>query len=337
MAEGKTEDTNETLTTDQQPRLVAVGGYTFEISIEVLKERKKSSALLIKATETESKDVFAMTKSKQEILSMNWPNKSLESVKQFIFSVLFNPDDGMKHEIGFVSATHDEHAEDEDEDAEQKESDTEDETAQGPEYELADTYKETDVMIMNLAFENKWFSQRWVLKLNPVKQNEIDRLKSIIVDLKKQINLIKKDCVPKGSIVMWSGSVSDVPNGWKLCNGECSTPDLRGRFILASDDNQYQIGDTGGSKSHSHRITVGNTTLTINQIPAHSHTVYVYNRCSTSYAYTGGGSYKSCADTQETTTSSTVGGNQAHNHSGSCTTTSNIPPYIVLGYIMKVV
>jgi uncharacterized protein (DUF2345 family) len=40
--------------------------------------------------------------------------------------------------------------------------------------------------------------------------------------------------VPTGIIVMWSGSDGGIPTGWALCNGGSGTPDLRGRFILAS-------------------------------------------------------------------------------------------------------
>ena len=48
------------------------------------------------------------------------------------------------------------------------------------------------------------------------------------------------DNMPIGSIIMWSGSIepksefvpNGVPVGWKVCNGQSPTPDLRGRFIL---------------------------------------------------------------------------------------------------------
>merc|ERR1719362_2207293 len=43
---------------------------------------------------------------------------------------------------------------------------------------------------------------------------------------------MKQNLVPTGTIVMWSGSIQNIPNGWKLCDGSNNTPDLRDRFIL---------------------------------------------------------------------------------------------------------
>lgn len=63
----------------------------------------------------------------------------------------------------------------------------------------------------------------------------------------------------KGIIVMWSGSTSDIPNGWVLCDGAGSTPDLRDRFIVGAG-NSYSVGNTGGSNG---------VTLTESQIPSY--------------------------------------------------------------------
>lgn len=57
--------------------------------------------------------------------------------------------------------------------------------------------------------------------------------------------------VSSGVIAMWSGLLSAVPAGWKLCDGTLSTPDLRDKFIYgwtASVD----PGGTGGSSTHQH-------------------------------------------------------------------------------------
>lgn len=53
-----------------------------------------------------------------------------------------------------------------------------------------------------------------------------------------------------GMIVMWSGSVTAVPSGWALCNGQHGTPNLTDRFILGiSVDTTAR---TGGSSTHAH-------------------------------------------------------------------------------------
>ena len=60
---------------------------------------------------------------------------------------------------------------------------------------------------------------------------------------------------------MWSGSVSAVPSGWQLCNGQSGTPDLRNRFVVGVGGT-YAVGATGGADQ---------VTLSVEQIPAHSH------------------------------------------------------------------
>ena len=74
--------------------------------------------------------------------------------------------------------------------------------------------------------------------------------------------------VPAGIIVMWSGTVAQIPVGWALCDGQSvlsngqKAPDLRGRFIVGSGQNvspatrestnpNYSIGDKGGVNSYS--------------------------------------------------------------------------------------
>ncbi len=67
--------------------------------------------------------------------------------------------------------------------------------------------------------------------------------------------------IPIGGIIMWSGSKGSVPNGWKLCDGEDGTPDLRGRFILGADS-VNNTGATGGASS---------VTLSTDNLPPHQH------------------------------------------------------------------
>ena len=73
--------------------------------------------------------------------------------------------------------------------------------------------------------------------------------------------------VPRGVIVMWSGAISEIPEGWALCNGENDRPDLQGRFIVGysgTAGDYDQTGRNGGSDSIE---------LTENNMPAHTHTV----------------------------------------------------------------
>ena len=101
--------------------------------------------------------------------------------------------------------------------------------------------------------------------------------------------------VPQGVIVMWSGAIVDIPEGWALCNGNwynptnfsdvgssatptgdytIKTPDLRERFIVGAgttdnatvNGSQYAPGNTGG---------LNTVTLTEAQcaLRSHSHSI----------------------------------------------------------------
>lgn len=47
--------------------------------------------------------------------------------------------------------------------------------------------------------------------------------------------------IPKGCILMWSGTIAAIPQGFALCNGSNGTPDLRNKFIVCAD------ADSGGA------------------------------------------------------------------------------------------
>ena len=47
--------------------------------------------------------------------------------------------------------------------------------------------------------------------------------------------------IPAGTIVMWSGAVANIPQGWTLCDGTSGTPDLRNRFIVGAGS-EYAVG-----------------------------------------------------------------------------------------------
>lgn len=67
--------------------------------------------------------------------------------------------------------------------------------------------------------------------------------------------------VPSGVILMWSGSIATIPEGWSLCDGTGGTPDLQDRFVPGAGD-FFSVGETGGS---------GSVTLKESNLPAHSH------------------------------------------------------------------
>lgn len=127
--------------------------------------------------------------------------------------------------------------------------------------------------------------------------------------------------VPRGAIIIWSGTVNDIPTGWLLCDGNNGTPDLRAKFVLGAvteTGTKYSAGNTGGEEEHI---------LTIDEMPKHSHN---YTNPLIGDGGLGGGNHyfgeiymRPSINSDETTEE---GSSQAHN---------NMPPYYALCYIMK--
>ena len=133
---------------------------------------------------------------------------------------------------------------------------------------------------------------------------------------------------PIGSIIMWSGSENNIPSGWALCNGQTvsgrTTPDLRDRFIVGAGGN-YAVGATGG---------VNQVTLTLNQIPSHSHK-YVFTGADvegsykkSNFFYNQDKHYSSLVNTNETLS---TGGDT----NGNTVPHETRPPYYALCFIMR--
>ncbi len=60
--------------------------------------------------------------------------------------------------------------------------------------------------------------------------------------------------IGSGLIVMWSGLLANIPNGWLLCDGTSGTPDLREKFVQGAADG-IDPGASGGASSHTHDFT----------------------------------------------------------------------------------
>jgi microcystin-dependent protein len=144
-------------------------------------------------------------------------------------------------------------------------------------------------------------------------------------------------------IMLWSGSTSSVPSGWKLCNGSSGTPDLRDRFVVGAGSS-YDVNATGGSKdavaiSHSHSASTsvsGSTSSAGN----HRHAIKRSNSDSGFGGSVGtdavGSNYVQSEYAGEHKHSISVTASTSVNSAGSSGTDKNLPPYYALAYIMKV-
>ena len=125
---------------------------------------------------------------------------------------------------------------------------------------------------------------------------------------------------------------------WCLCDGTTTNglavPDLRGRMILGASST-YAAGSKGGSATHTHSIsgTVGATTLSVEQMPKHTHS---YTDAH-SAAGSGNPSGQSWGFISENKVTAPTGGSQSHTHSlsGSSKEANSLPPYYALAYIMR--
>lgn len=103
---------------------------------------------------------------------------------------------------------------------------------------------------------------------------------------------------------------------------------LKSRFLLGADDSTYKLGGTGGSTTHKH--TTGNHTLTVDEMPNHSHKGLYWQAVSEiglnggslplQLSYGGSGGENGFYTGRE-------GGGKTHNH-GNTGDSSNIPPYL---------
>lgn len=156
---------------------------------------------------------------------------------------------------------------------------------------------------------------------------------------------------PTGGIIMWSGTVANIPDGWALCNGSNNTPDLRNKFIIGAGST-YAPGNTGGDASVS---------LEVANLPSHNHTFlggYALSAGSHKhgiYANVAGtagagaalvsGSYETrqIESTSRSILPDVLETADAHSHNvagsisntGSGTAHDNMPPYYALCFIVK--
>ena len=126
--------------------------------------------------------------------------------------------------------------------------------------------------------------------------------------------------VAVGSIMIWSGSVANIPTGWQLCDGTNGSPDLRDKFVIgaSSDDSGVAKTNVTGSLEQS-----GGSKDAV--VVEHKHTTSVDNHLlfdgngSQNISYGGAGGYPAQTFTM--------------NNEGVSGTNQNLPPYYALCYI----
>ena len=141
---------------------------------------------------------------------------------------------------------------------------------------------------------------------------------------------------------------------WRLCDGTAGTPDLTDRFIIGGTDSAGVIKTnitgaltaTGGTKdavivSHGHTIDVGSIDVTIND-PSHDHSIG-FSELGASIDGGGYGTHDLVSHIDTSTGTATTGitataeiSGVSIGDSGVSGTNQNLPPYIAMAWIVKV-
>lgn len=165
-----------------------------------------------------------------------------------------------------------------------------------------------------------------------------------------------------GMIMMWYGAAVDCPDGWAICNGTNSTPDLRDRLPIGVGTTAPTVGATGGAAAssagvtgsagaHTHTTTSGPHTLTVDEMPTHHHQAWMNDTsCGGSgknlWALDNGPSYHdSSSNSSGHNLINDAGGGQPHSHGDGTTNdpgnhthttpaVATLPPYLGLHFIM---
>lgn len=157
--------------------------------------------------------------------------------------------------------------------------------------------------------------------------------------------LIKSTAFRVGDFKLWGGALTDIEDGWHLCDGTHGTPNLSGIFIMGAGDG-HAPGQTGGAASHTHTgVTDSQGAHTHAQAGVTGNSVTGVGVTKNTYNVQIGGStnyINVVQDYFETDTGHThsIGGNTGssgtHTHTVTNDATDSRPPFYAMAIIMKV-
>ena len=132
-----------------------------------------------------------------------------------------------------------------------------------------------------------------------------------------------------------------TPNeDYVLCDGietnGIAIPDLRGLMIVCTSDD-HPMGETGGSDTATFTMegTVGDCTLTIQQMPSHTHG---YRKVTGWSGWNGKNDGDDCKPPSDGQPTDATGGSQPHTHpiEGTVSVERSLPPYYALAPVMYI-
>jgi len=83
------------------------------------------------------------------------------------------------------------------------------------------------------------------------------------LELARQALVSSQNATPIGTIVLWSGAISDIPENWQICDGTNGTPDLTAKFVIHADADSGGTYDVGDNSATDITATIGGPSATV--------------------------------------------------------------------------
>lgn len=158
------------------------------------------------------------------------------------------------------------------------------------------------------------------------------------------LNVTNLNILPPKTIVMWYGTVSNIPAGWALCDGVSilndgtRTPNLRDKFIKGRADDGIPSTTPGAPPTVFGLKAINLVTSVTGGVHTHSAPTYISNSPVTTanfvYAGCSGFSGIKRSSAIKSSTISTIGG--SHTHSITIDRVTDLKPnYFQLIFIMR--
>lgn len=153
------------------------------------------------------------------------------------------------------------------------------------------------------------------------------------------VGLFSETKLNGGMILLWTGSLSNLPSGWGICDGNNGTPDLRSRFIAGDSqvtgEPVVEKGQNSVTLSES-QIPSHNHSGTVDTQGDHNHSINLGRRADTTGSQNFVGQWDASNSSGDSTDNS-----GSHSHSGETDTTGsgssieNRPEYYEVAFITR--